>query len=607
MGASERPSWWNPEGGGLAPSNIELMGTARRILCAALAVPPAACAAPIQRPATVTAPPPSGLADQKPVAREAGPGRPVIGVAFGGGSARGIAHVGVIRWFEEHRIPIDVAAGTSMGGLIGGSFATGMDADELDAMLASIDWDAMFGSSNFAYKNIRRKADNRVFPSRLEFGLKRGIVPPTSLNNGEQVDLLLSRIAAPYSDIGSFDDLPTPFRAVATDLVTATQVVLDRGSLARAMRATMSLPLIFPAVEMDGRLLVDGGAMNNVPANVAKAMGADTVVAVNLGDLADREEISYTLLGLAGATLDAMMRASTKAAIAEADVIIDVPLKEFGSLDWRRSTELIEEGYKAADAMRDRLLPLAVSEAEYAQWKEERQRRRRQGLTVPSFVSLEGFSRNDARRLNSLLPSHVGVPLDVPALEADLAELTGLDRYETITWQLVKNDVGDTGIMVTGRVKPYAPPFMMLGLNLENTTSTDFRISIAARYLAYGVLTSGSELRIDGTLGSYPAAASSSMNRSGPPPCSSCRTPMCSPTRPRASAATWSSPSTASRRRGSASTSVRTSARAAICAWGPTTGASRRTSRSAIRTWGNCAGAKADCRPRGGSTDRTAP
>ena len=124
--------------------------------------------------------------------------RPTVGVAFGGGSARGIAHVGIIRWFEEHHIPIDMAAGTSMGGLIGGAFATGMNSGELDEMLEHLNWDEIFGASNFAFKNIRRKNDARAYPSRLEFGIKGGIVPPTSLNNGEQVELLLGKIAGPY-------------------------------------------------------------------------------------------------------------------------------------------------------------------------------------------------------------------------------------------------------------------------------------------------------------------------------------------------------------------------------------------------------------------------
>jgi NTE family protein len=465
-----------------------------------------ACAAPIRRAGAAQPLPGAGLAAQRPAPRNAAESRPAVGIAFGGGSARGIAHVGVIRWFEEHRIPIDVAAGTSMGGLIGGSFASGMDADELEGMLNGLNWDEIFGSSSFDFKNIRRKNDARAYPSRLEFGIKRGIVPPTSLNNGEQVELLLGRIAAPYYDLASFDQLPTPFRAVAVDLVSATEVVLNQGSLAQAMRATMSLPLIFPPVEVDGRILVDGGAMNNVPADVVRQMGADRVIAVNVGDLTDRETVNASLLGLAGATLDAMMRASTKKSIAGADVIINVPLKEYGSLDWRRSKDLIGEGYKAAEAMREALLPLAVSEAEYERWKQSRQGRRLTTLPVPAFVTVDGFSRDDQRRLDALLARHVGVPFNIEDLQDDLAVLSGLDRYETITWRIVPNDAGDRGLLISGRVKPFAPPFLMLGVNLENTTSSDFRITMTGRYLAFGVLGSGSELRVDGTLGSDPGA-----------------------------------------------------------------------------------------------------
>jgi NTE family protein len=435
--------------------------------------------------------------------------RPAIGIAFGGGSARGIAHVGVIRWFEEHRIPIDVVAGTSMGGLIGGAFATGMNAADLEAMLQHLNWDEMFGASAFAFKNIRRKADARAYPSRLEFGLARGIIPPTSLNNGQQVNLLVGRIAAPYFAIATFDELPTPFRAVAVDLLSATPVVMDRGSLASAMRATMSLPLVFPPVERDGKILVDGGMMNNVPADVVRAMGAGRVVAINVGDLSDRAEINQSLFAVGGASLDAMMRANTRLSIKQADIIIDVPLDGFGSLDWRRGEELIGEGYRAAEAMRDRLLPLAVSAEEYAAWQARRSARRRTALPVPAFSRLEGFSANDQRLLTQLLARHIGAAFNAELFQADVAILSGLDRYESLTWQFVNNADGETGVLVQARPKAYGPPFMMLGLNLENTTSDDFRVTFTGRYLAFDVLGSGSELRIDGTLGSDPGLAMS--------------------------------------------------------------------------------------------------
>ena len=459
--------------------------------------------------ATTTRPAPPTAAPVPPlVAHPAG--RPTVGVAFGGGSARGIAHVGVIRWLEEHRIPIDAAAGTSMGGLIGGAYASGMEAAELKAFIMGLDWDQLFGASSFAYKNIRRKADARAYPSRLEFGLKGGIVPPAALNNGEAVELLLGRIAAPYWGIKDFDELPTPFRTVAVDLLSAQPVVMRSGSLADAMRATMSLPLIFPPIEVDGQILIDGATMNNVPADVVKAMGADKVVAISVGDLADREGLSYTMFGVAGNTIDAMMRASTRRALAAADVLVHVPLDEYGSLDWRRAADLMDEGYKAAESMREKLLPLAVSEADFEAWRRGRLARRKTELPAPAFLELEGFADSDKKRLNTLLAHHVGKPLDVTAVEKDIETIAGLDRYQTVTWRLLDGaarGVNGIGLGVHGRVKPNAPPFMMLGFNLENTTSDDFRIALTARYLRYGLIGSGSELRIDGTLGSDPAVA----------------------------------------------------------------------------------------------------
>ena len=488
--------------------------TIRAIGILAVTVACGACAAPFQRAAPRT---PASTVEREP-SPATKPGRPTVGVAFGGGSARGIAHVGVIRWLEEHRIPIDVAAGTSMGGLVGGAFASGMDARELEEFITSLDWDQLFGASSFAHKNIRRKADARAYPSRLEFGLRGGLVPPTALNNGEYVELLLGRITAPYFGIEDFTDLPTPFRTVAVDLLSAQPIVMRNGSLADAMRATMSLPLIFPPVVVNGQILIDGGTMNNVPADVVREMGADRVIAINVGDLSDREGVSSTMFGVAGSTIDAMMRASTRRALAVADVTINVPLTLYGSLDWRRADELIDQGYRAAEALRDTLLPLGVSEAEFDEWRRDRQARRRVELPRPGFLELEGFVRNDEERLNVLLAKHVGRPVDALALEREIAVVAGLDRYQTVTWALVEDGTRGVGLRVRGRVKPYAPPFMMLGVNLENTTSSDFRITATARYLAFDTVGSGSELRVDGTIGSDPGVAAELYRPIGPTP-----------------------------------------------------------------------------------------
>ena len=390
----------------------------------------------------------TGLGQSDAPAQTRPAGQQVVGVAFGGGSARGIAHIGVIQWFEEHRIPIDLVAGTSMGGLVGGSYASGMSAAELRAMIEGTDWDVMFGSSSFGFKNLRRKRDARSYPSRLEFGLKGGIVAPSALNDGQQVDLLLARIAAPYYAVESFDDLPTPFRCVAVDLVSADRIVIGSGSLAQAMRATMSLPGVFPPMQIENRVLVDGGALDNVPADVVREMGATVVIAVDVG--VKPEAINYSLFSLMGRTVDVMMTASTRRAVMAADHTIKVDVEGFGSLDWRRSSELIQRGYQAAARLEAELLPLALEPDAYRAWQERRNARRQPALPAVQFLATSGMTAADAGLARKALARYLNAAPDVPALERDLSALAGLDRYEGI-------DLADDGAAREGRAAYSCP------------------------------------------------------------------------------------------------------------------------------------------------------
>ena len=431
-----------------------------------------------------------------------------IGIALGGGAARGIAHVGVLRWLEEHHIPIDGVAGTSMGGLVGGAYAAGLSPDEIGRLLLDIDWDGMFGASDFDFSNLRRKRDLRGYPSRLEFGLKKGIAPPPSFNNGQQVDLLLSRIAAGYHDLTTFDELPTPFRAVAVDITRAQVVVLRDGSLARAMRATMSTPMVFPPVQMNGAVLVDGGAMDNLPVDIARGMGVQKVIAINVTDLGRKSVLDYSMFGLVAETMDAMIRAHMARTLASADVAISLPLAGYQPLDWRKAADLIREGHAAAEAARDRLLPLAIDQPSWDRWREARAARRRRTLPSPIFVRVEGAGGSDTSRLQRRLSMHRDHPLDLDALDASVNELGGLDRYESLTWEL-ERDGGHYGLVFTAHPKAYGPPFVFLGVNLENTTSNEFRFGLGARFLTFDTFGTGGELRADLSVGSDPAAGGS--------------------------------------------------------------------------------------------------
>ncbi len=305
--------------------------------------------------------------------------RPKVGLALGGGAARGIAHIGLLRWFEEHRIPVDVIAGTSMGGLIGGAYASGMTPDEIQTLMKESDWDLMFLSdSPFRYKTYRRKEDARAFPGQIDFGLKGGFKLPSGLNAGQQIELLLDRIALPYYELRDFDALPTPFRCVATDIRRGEPLVIGSGSFSRALRATMAIPAVFTPVVMDERLLVDGGAVNNVPADVVKAMGANVAIAVNVGSGTDEAPVPTSLFGILGQTIDSMMSTGTRLALKSADIVVVPDLKGLTGADWRRVDDLVAQGYKAGDAMAIQLLRYQVDEATYAEWMRGRTSRRKQ-------------------------------------------------------------------------------------------------------------------------------------------------------------------------------------------------------------------------------------
>jgi NTE family protein len=432
--------------------------------------------------------------------------RPVIGVAFGGGSALGLAHVGVIKWFEDHHVPIDVVAGTSMGGLVGGAYATGMSSEDLAHLLAHTDWDEMFGSSTYRYRSVQRKEDIRLYPSRLEFEMKRGVRLQSALNNGQQVDLFLARIAALYAGLPSFDALPTPFRCVAFDVRAAERVVLDSGSLVQAMRATMSLPGIFPPVEMGDKLLVDGGTVDNVPADVARAMGADVVIAVNVGRLPDSRDVGQSLLSVAGGTIDAMMRASTRRGLAAADIVVNPVLRHFSGLDWQRAPELAKHGYDATEEKRESLLKYAVSDDEWRRYQAARAAKRRTRFPVIDSIEVVGATPDDERSIRHRLRSLIGHRLEVAKLDAALLRVSALDRYESVAWDFAVYD-GRESLLIRARLRPNAPPLGMFAFNAQNLTTDDYTFQLAVRYLAFDAVLPDAELRLDLAIASNPRVA----------------------------------------------------------------------------------------------------
>jgi len=400
--------------------------------------------------------------------------RPKIGLALQGGGALGLAHVGVITWLEEHHIPVSYIAGTSMGGLVGGVYATGHNAAEMRQIVNGINWDeVMAGQTPFNDLSFRRKEDARDYPNSLEFGIHEGIQFPAGLNSGQQVVLVLDKIAAPYSEIKSFNDLPTPFACVATDLVSGKPKVFRGGSLALALRSTMSLPGIFTPVRTKDAIYSDGGLLQNIPVEVAKELGADLLLGVHLAEAPILPNAPLSSFAVLGESISVMINANELRSMELADILISVPLQKYGALDFDKADEIIKIGYDAAAAKAKVLLPYSVDDATWQQYLADRQSRVRSN-PVPTFVAVEGVHGNLAQRVEEQMSDLVNKPVNFDELDQRIMRLKGFGHYSTLNYQFVERD-GKQGLLIRTEEselgQPIVRPLILIdGSSLKNVT-----------------------------------------------------------------------------------------------------------------------------------------
>jgi NTE family protein len=416
----------------------------------------------------------SALAEQ-PCRPEAGADRPAIGLVLSGGGARGAAHVGVIRVLEEQKVPIDCITGTSMGSIIGGLYASGMTTDELEQTLRTLDWDdALQDDPKREHRPFRRKREDDEFLLQASPGISdRGEIKlPSGFIQGQKLGLVLKQLTLPVAEVDDFDRLSIPFRAVATDIVTGHEVVLGSGDLATAMRASMSVPGAFSAVEIDGKLLVDGGMANNIPVSVAREMGADIVIAVDISTpLATRDEIKNVLsitAQLTGFLTNANAEVS-RASLTDDDILIVPDLGDITSADFDRSGEAIPTGRVAAEGKVPQLRRLSLSEEQFTTHVAARKPQPAQPSII-DFVRLDNRSRISDDAISARLHIETGKPLDVPSLERDLNNIYGSDLYESVSYDIVEED-GKTGVVVTAVEKSWGPNYLQGGLALEGNSA----------------------------------------------------------------------------------------------------------------------------------------
>jgi NTE family protein len=441
--------------------------------------------------------------------------RPRICLVLSGGGARGMAHIGVLKILEDLKIPIDCIAGTSMGAIVGGLYASGMTAQQIDATMRSLDWQEAFRDApprrDLAF---RRKQDDRNFLVRLPLGLKhRTILLPKGFIQGQKLQETLRQLTLPFSNSTDFDLLPTPFRAVATDLETGNAVLMDKGDLAIAMRASMSAPGVFAPVELDGRLLVDGGLAENLPVNVARAMHADILIVSDVSFPLQPRAALDSALSITNQMLAILVRKDSdrqRASLTPQDILIQPNLGSTTATDFTSAGAVIAGGEDAARAAIAKLSAYAVGDGAYREYL-ARRAAREPGLPPIKFVRVDEQSKRYEKTIMAEMQPLLGKPLDLDQVGKRITELYGLGNFETLDYTLVDQGEGadeESGLEVRARRKSWGPNYVRFGLNLEDDFQGNSRYNAAVRFILTEINDLGAENLTDLQIGSDPRIVS---------------------------------------------------------------------------------------------------
>ena len=408
--------------------------------------------------------------------------RPRIGLVLSGGGARGAAHIGVLKVLEELHIPIDAIVGTSGGALAGGLYASGMSPDEIQHLLLSTDWEKMFQDSpDRNYLSWRRKQDNGKYLPNLEVGLKNGkLMMPTGLSAGRKISFLLHRVLLRNGGIRDFDRLRIPFRAVATDLTTGNMIVLSHGDLANALRASMSVPGAIAPFELNGRLLVDGGLVRNLPVDVMKQqMHVDVIIAVNVAKGLFPKKRLNSALAVSQQMITIMLLKDEKTQLAllkDGDIYIKPELGEMAASDFAHMAQAIEPGKRAALSHIAALRKLSIPEKQYAIYLRHLRRAQMTRQTV-DFVNVSDKSRLAPKVLLSRIKTKTGEPLDLTTLQHDLDRIYQIGAFESVNFEWVNAD-DKNGILIQTKTKPWGTQFLQGGLRLSDDLQGDSRFDV---------------------------------------------------------------------------------------------------------------------------------
>lgn len=414
------------------------------------------------------------------------PGKPPrIGLALSGGGARGIAHIGVLKVLEEMRVPVHCVTGTSMGAIVGGSYAAGAPAATLEQTVVKTDWNQVFTDRPpRAEISSRRKVEDYKTLFAPEYGVKDGgLVLPKGIIAGVSIEAYFRKLTEAAVEINDFQRLPIPFRAMATDIETGESIVLDRGSVAQAMRASMSVPGAMAPVEINGRLLVDGGIANNLPINEARKLCADVIIAVNIStpplkreEITSALSVSLQLINFLGKqTVDQQLKSLT-----DRDVLIAPDLGNISSGSFERAADAIAIGEKATREMAGQLSRYSVPPEQYAALRKQ-QVAGRKGLGTVDEIRFGGLERTNPEVLRSLVQSKPGEPLTEETVSADLRRIYGRGDFESIDYRILQ-EPGKRIMLIEPREKTWGPDYLRFGLGLASDFHGENPFNILVSY-----------------------------------------------------------------------------------------------------------------------------
>lgn len=412
------------------------------------------------------------------------PKRPKIGLVLGGGGARGAAHAGVLKVLEENNVPIDFIVGTSMGSIVGGLYAAGMSPEEIEKLCNDIDWDDLFlDRPSEDYLPFRYKHDETRLMA-FELGVsKDGLKLPRGVIAGQKLEFMLKRLTIHVADVDDFDNLSIPFRAVSTDLGSGKKVVHKKGDLAQAIRASMSIPGIFPPVEIDGKLLVDGYAVGNVPIEVAKEMGADIIIAVSVDEgLKDSKDLD-NLIDVIGQVMNILAGQNVERSLAlltEKDLLIHPELKGISTSDFNKTLQASNLGEKEARKHLSKIQRYSLSDTDYKIYLSRQRAQDFKPFRV-DFVEVKKPKRVHIDRVKGAIKTKPGEILDTEKLQKDLTRVYAINDFETVNFTVEERD-GLKGIVIETKEKEWGPNYLRFGLNLSSDTKSDGEFNFLIDY-----------------------------------------------------------------------------------------------------------------------------